>query len=680
MTLFRGNQSGGPNFDQELTWSQMLDFLDTHVTGQGKHYRVHTFHESGQLGTDYLTDPDPNFGYTTFHATNNPSQENDPEIDLTVEAHPGGGSLKFTVPGLSGANAGGEWFINLSEDLNTRWGVNKNIAIRFARVVDSNMRTIEFQGPGGTPQSGGIKTVIIGHQDEANADDAGGNAAPSSRNMKLVLESIFQHRADKLYRYHPDSQEDTLITQDTSGFQWQNEDEFPACLYPDPDGSTASDDSGCRMWAAADQVEIITILIYTGTHIDSTTYDSPVFANSTVKAYSQIPGAARVCIQDYGPSRPGYVPLQARTDWEYLKLWFGPYMTDKLNTQNHATAHMWIADIIMAEIEDLPRAADETTVLSAEAASLSSGDWGSITVNGLTQALVTRGDTDTILSFARNSVWNPNQKRIYFYGATHGNEGLKRMLRYVDSTNTWESDGTDGSPEADGEGNPSHGYNHLAQRPSDGQQFIRHYSSENVSQRAPGGSWSALPDLPGDLFIDWVSANSLIWHPGVNSGSGGLVFMSYSVYVLNAAMTTWTQTATGLTDQQDNHNAAVLNRTDNLVYFGGGNGGNKFYRVNNDGTVTARADIPFSTGQSGADGQGALFAGGAGGVFAVNTAGSVREFNTGTNAWSAEITTLPFSAAEDVYFHTSIDTYGVVAFTWISSGLTPSTTMHIWKR
>jgi len=308
-------------------------------------------------------------------------------------------------------------------------------------------------------------------------------------------------------------------------------------------------------------------------------------------------------------------------------------------------------------------------------ASLAADAWGSITVGGLTQSLITRGDSDSILSYSKNGQFDPVTRTPYFWGSTHGGLHLKRLIKYSLSANAWSAD-QDGVPETDGSN--SHGYWHYAIRPSDGRQFHRHYASSSVSTRMPGGSWSAIASLPGTIFYDWNVGNAMAWMPALNGGSGGLVFAgSYTVYGSNATYTSWTELHSVVGLNGDYHNAICVGGN-GLAYFGGGNGSTNFWRVNANGTVTQRANLPFSVGADGAGGQGGLFTAGNGKPIAISSSGSIREFDDTTNTWSAQIGTLPFSPDQETYFAFTMPGEGV-GFVWISGGLTPSTSMYFWK-
>lgn len=320
------------------------------------------------------------------------------------------------------------------------------------------------------------------------------------------------------------------------------------------------------------------------------------------------------------------------------------------------------------------------TPLAGVTGPLASGAWGSLTTLGITEQMITRGDSDSIYSYTRNGVWDPVLNRIYFWGATHGSLQLKREIRYIETSNTWEVD-HDGMPMADGEQEPSHGFHHFAIRPSDGRQYLRHYDSATVSTRMPGVTpWSTLASIPDTKFWNWGLSNALQWHPGINGGSGGLVFCgARSVYAHNNAIPgSWTR----IHDQAnlmgtEYGNVSALNRTDNCVYFGGTN--NAFFRVNADGTVVPRANLPEVVGTDSTS-QGCLFGGGSSGVFVMGSSGAVYEYNVGTNTWSGQISTRPFSAFEDRYFAVSLPDHGAVGFMYIVNAFQPSTTMHIFKR
>jgi hypothetical protein len=288
----------------------------------------------------------------------------------------------------------------------------------------------------------------------------------------------------------------------------------------------------------------------------------------------------------------------------------------------------------------------------------------------MNQALITRGDSDTILSWGPKGQWSPTENRAYMWGSTHGSSHLKRILRYVESTNTWEAD-ADGTPEIDGQN--SHGYFHLAVRASDGKQYIRWYGSNKVSTRVPGGSFSAIAPIVGVQFIDWQDGCGLDWMPSLYGGAGGLVFSAGGpCQTWRESTNTWTIRQTGAAD----FSASVYNPEDGRVYFGK----SSMWAVNADGSVVSRAAFPFAVGSDSAAGQGKLYPAANGGhMVAISSAGSIREYNPTTNAWSAQISTLPFTPSQGLYFSFSDTTHGVMCFIWITGGLVPSTTMHIWK-
>jgi hypothetical protein len=77
-------------------------------------------------------------------------------------------------------------------------------------------------------------------------------------------------------------------------------------------------------------------------------YRRPVFEDSEIQLYVARSGQPRTLIVDWRPGTPKYMPLQARANWQYGKLWFGPYMTNKDSSQDHADMILWIADVIVS--------------------------------------------------------------------------------------------------------------------------------------------------------------------------------------------------------------------------------------------------------------------------------------------------------------------------------------------
>lgn len=355
--------------------------------------------------------------------------------------------------------------------------------------------------------------------------------------------------------------------------------------------------------------------------------------------------------------------------------------------EGRAEGYWWVNDLIIStqSINAVGgHAPAGVSTLADAAAALSSGQWGSVTCSSLTTSLTTNGDSDGILSYVRPAHWDSIAKRGYFYGSTHGGLYYNRIIRYIDATNTWEVD-SNCAPEGCGlDNNPAyHGWSHFALRPSDGRQFIRHYGSSTVSTRLPGESWTTIQSLPGSLFVDWNVANVLIYFPDFNSGAGGLIFVGTdTVYGSNSTFTSWSE----LHHEEGmnvNGNVGCYDPSTQCVFFGGGTGSLKHWRVSANGTVTQRADFPFGVGVDGGQGCGGYYrsTGTTNKPFAIRTSNNdIQEYNNATNTW-ASVSTLPFAASEDQYFAFPVDEYGCVCFVWnVGNSLTPSTTMYVWKR
>lgn len=314
-------------------WKQRIDYLSS----RGTLIRAWDFTTAAQLGTLQQG----NVGIT---AGSPPGTI--PELDKTVAAHEAGGSLKFTVKGRSSANTSGLWYANFSSDLKTRLGENSEFWVQWKERKNAAMvNEVVTQRDGSTI---GIKTLIVGHQDGPGAGTTGTNVAASSEDMKIVITSFGSNKADlrfpTAYRYSP-------VNGMTAGFMAEQRGQFwfqpgyggmpGACKYPGPYAAP-----NCFQWAP-DVWETYTLRVKLGPYNDKL-YRRPVFEDSELQLYVARPGQPRTLIIDWRPGTPKYVPLQARANWQYGKLWFGPYMTNKDPKLDHADMILWIADVIVS--------------------------------------------------------------------------------------------------------------------------------------------------------------------------------------------------------------------------------------------------------------------------------------------------------------------------------------------
>ena len=337
-----------------------------------------------------------------------------------------------------------------------------------------------------------------------------------------------------------------------------------------------------------------------------------------------------------------------------------------------------------------PQTWPDNTPLRQAAATVAQNQWGTLVSTSLTQSLLTRGDVaDSIVSFAPRGCRLANQKRCYFYGGTHGNLGLERMIRYIDATNTWEPEEDDSPEDPNNTGgtlNVHHGYYRFAVRPSDGRFFLKGMGDGPVYNRpynSGGGTvWPTLPAHPGSLFDPFNVASCIEWHPGLHSRAGGLVFCGRGFcYTWSPITNTWTtRLNVAATFPPNAHSWSCWNPPDDAVYFGG-DGNPEMWKLVADGTVTRVADVPFDVGVPFQDNpSGTVHASTRGGrMWAMSSAGSIVDYNAIANTWGSQIATRPFTPSNGCYFGIPIWDHRVTMFVWMSgSTVNPSTTMYLF--
>jgi hypothetical protein len=230
------------------------------------------------------------------------------------------------------------------------------------------------------------------------------------------------------------------------------------------------------------------------------------------------------------------------------------------------------------------------TYLAQQASTMSAGQWKQITTNGLSTSLFVTGANNT-LDYMDKGAYDPIKKQIRFIGNGHLEE--LRWHQYDEVTNTWSNL----VPSWYGGGAVwEHGYQHNACDPATGDFYYRSYNNTQIRRfNRATGAWSNLPDS-GAMEI----AGGIEWLPTIGA-QGGLVFhVGTNVRVWNKSTNAWSAASTSLSGAGPYHNAAVLNRVTNEVYFGGGNGSGTVWKINGSGSVTALASCPvaFGIGQS----------------------------------------------------------------------------------
>lgn len=263
----------------------------------------------------------------------------------------GNGSLRFTVPALSGSNSSGAWKLNFTDNLET-FGAGEDFYVQWRQRFDSNFINTHFAG------SGGWKTIIVGE-----GDVAGQTEANSCTELELVVSNLeFRNYAQM---YHNCGVYKGLYERYGSyDFKMQNGMPSPYCLYSDNNGT------GCFKFYPN---EWMTFQIHVrpgprGTATGSLESTSVTgFTNSVVEMWAAREGQPSVLIHSW----TGVVLHETRGK-EYGKIWLTPYQTGKDPAVSQAVSNTWydeiiisrnrIADPMAGQSAPVPRPPDNVTV------------------------------------------------------------------------------------------------------------------------------------------------------------------------------------------------------------------------------------------------------------------------------------------------------------------------------
>ncbi len=265
----------------------------------------------------------PNVGYL-------PGSSNDPVLDASL----GINAIRFDVPGKSGSNAGGEWYVNFSDDLGTQFGAGSTFFMQWRQRFNAAYCATEiFQTAPNTGVPSAIKQVIISAQDTPTAH------YDSCVELELVCTSYGMHGFPILYQacgwYEPlvDKQPGS-----SSEFRLQNMRSDPFCLYSQANGRDTSVPPGCFGYA----------------HDEWMTFQISVTLGKLDATVNRYVGS-RVRFWGARASQPSHLLIDIPWDIRcgspaqtYGKGWFGAYMSYKDPAQDHPLMQTWVAEFIVS--------------------------------------------------------------------------------------------------------------------------------------------------------------------------------------------------------------------------------------------------------------------------------------------------------------------------------------------
>jgi len=316
--------------------------------------------------------------------------------------------------------------------------------------------------------------------------------------------------------------------------------------------------------------------------------------------------------------------------------------------------------------------------LGSLAASMSPGTWAVLNTNGFNNGAYLAdpiSSGDYITQYADKAVWDAGSRTFFFMGSAHGTVCYAKFATYLDATSTWTDGSWAGLPDLPGE-QPcftefhGHAYEHNAVSP--GFVYHRGYNSVHVYRYpiASGGPWVKLPDIS---MANFQCCGALEWFPDRNE----LVFFDGDWGLWKFFNNAWTQIAAGNGGgfapqflMGGFQNFAQYSPSAHAIWFGGGNGSNKIYRYNSDGTFTTLNLAPFGLGVA----QSVISVDPVSGNFLILRDmgagnGQFWQYNVVTDVWTqlppppiSVLSVLASGAIGDGLIATPISTYGVVMY------------------
>jgi hypothetical protein len=339
-----------------------------------------------------------------------------------------------------------------------------------------------------------------------------------------------------------------------------------------------------------------------------------------------------------------------------------------------------------------------SSAIATAAASLSSGQWGTVTVSNQLNC-DPNGSGDSMFSFSPQMTVDTTNNVLHFWGGVHGApSSMQRMHHgfYTESSNSWATVSTPPSlPSGTGGAHAYYGGT-VDQQTGDFYGCAPFYGVATTYKRTRStGLWSTpLPAVPDDASS--ATCATLVYHPGLYGGQGGLIHASQrGVWTLNlrAGSPSWTRIISTFPAMAQ-FQAGVYDYKTAAAYVGGADGdGGNLYRINaHAGAGSATTVAQPAMGLNTSSGTRILVAAGnpANNMVVLDRSGNAEQWN-GTS-WSS------FASGHPAASYASGDAPG-----WSAGGAWPravaadgfivfsrgvrvggaprtSTTMDIWKR
>lgn len=222
------------------------------------------------------------------------------------------------------------------------------------------------------------------------------------------------------------------------------------------------------------------------------------------------------------------------------------------------------------------------TALGDLAAQMQPGTWAELKTNNFDGVLNFPGGNPAanILEYADSAAWDPISQQFLFIGGSHYES--TKFVTYSALTNSWT---VMPQPPWCGCGIQWHSYDYNAINPVKGEFYVA-FQKYNIASK----TWSAVPSIPGVTF--GRAHLAVEYFPEMN---GLIIIGDGAVYHYNESTNKWATLASGL-GFSGLHPVAEYNRVHKVVYFGGGDGSNQMFKLDNSGKVTTLKPAPLDIG------------------------------------------------------------------------------------
>jgi hypothetical protein len=254
-----------------------------------------------------------------------------PQIDTAVKAS-GAGSLMLTIPGNTGANSGGSYFTNFSNDNSVQFGENSEFFVQWRQRFTPEFLNTEYTS------GGGWKQVIIGTGDQP------GQLFSSCSALETVVQNTNQRGFAQMYNSCTGSASHAPYTpfEERFGafdFKLQNARPSPYCLYSQNDATRFPPVGNCFGYFPNEWMTF-QVNIKTGPRVNGE------FENSFVRLWIAREGQPSELVIDWGPWNLTAGPTA--DNQRFGKVWLLTYHTNKSAAQAHPTGYVWYDELIIS--------------------------------------------------------------------------------------------------------------------------------------------------------------------------------------------------------------------------------------------------------------------------------------------------------------------------------------------